>query len=154
VCVSTLEQLQQNLAFNREAMAQLLVVSTLLGGFAMTGFVALITTGAPGRLRRVLALLLCLSTLAFIFGTALDALLQAGMRQSAAALDEETIHGLLRLGQVAVRGMLVGTVALVAALGAFGFTCSRRMGLATAALAALTASAFILGTLRFSELVH
>ncbi len=148
------QQLLDNLSFNRDALSQLLVVSALLGGFGMSGLIALVLHDGRGRLRATLVVCMCIATLAFIFATTFGGLVLAGMQRASALQDAERIVGFLRLGQAAVRAMMVGSLFLVAGIGGVGFVHSRRMGFATLALAALTTLLFVLYAFRLAALLR
>lgn len=147
------DALWSNLEFNRAALSELLLVSTLLGGFSMTGVVALISLSDRRRLHRGLALLMTAATLLFIFATILVALLQPALNMPRGSLTDQQIMGLLRIGQWGVRMMLAATIALVTAIGMFGFVYSKRMGWLTLSMALGWGGAFVVYAARLAALL-
>ena len=109
------------LSYKREVLTQLLLVATILGAFSMSGVVALLVGPNRDRLHRFLFVALCVASLAFIFATALDAvLLPATGRKANANLTPEKIQTLLILCDSVVCSVILGAVALVVAGSHFG----------------------------------
>jgi hypothetical protein len=117
------------LSYKRDVLTQLLLVATILGAFAMSGVVAILVGPNRDRLHRFLFCALCLASLAFIFATALDAvLLPATGRKANLLLPPERIQTLSGLCDGVVWAVIIGALALVTAIGGFGFAFSRRLG--------------------------
>ncbi len=138
----TRDVLYDMLLFKRNALEQLVIVSTVFGAFSVGGLVALLVAPTRDRLRSYLFVMLCIASLAFIFGTAVDAVILPGMHRSPDGLDAIQIRGLLDLGEVPIWSVLIGSFALIAAIAGFGFTFSKRLGWSVLALAFATLVAF------------
>ncbi len=138
-----LDQLVQLLEFRRDAMGQILIVSTLLAAMAMSGLVYLLADKERGRLRSALVISLTCATLLFLFGTILDALILPGMTRAIAVRHEGQIRGFLVLGRLVVYALLLGTIVLLATLGALGFLFSKKTGAWTAAAAGAAVAALV-----------
>jgi amino acid transporter len=130
-------------AYKREVLVQFLLVATILGAFSMSGLVALLTGARRDRLHSFLYATLALASLAFVFATALDAILLPVMRRRSSELEPEVAAGLLRLGDAVIWGVIVGTLALVGGLAVSGFVFSGRMGVLMLAAVALTIALFL-----------
>jgi hypothetical protein len=143
------------LSYKREVLTQMLLVATILGAFSMSGVVALLVGPHRDRLHRFLFVTLCLASLAFIFATALDAiLLPVTGRKTNASLPPQKLAGLLALGDVVIWSMIAGALALMVAMGGFGFAFSRRLGWLSAGAAALAVSLLILEFLNLAALAN
>lgn len=130
-------------AYKREALAQFLLVATILGAFSMSGLVALLTGARRDRLHGFLFAALALASLAFVFATALDAVLLPVMRRRPSELEPEVAAGLLRLGDAVIWGVIVGALALLAGLSVSGFVFSRRLGVLVLVAAVLALALFL-----------
>jgi hypothetical protein len=131
------------IAYKHEVLAQFLLVATILGAFSMSGLIAVLTGNRRDRLHSFLFVALALACMAFVFATALDAILLPMMRRRASNVQPEIAAGLLRLGDVVVWGVIAGTLALVAALAGCGFAFSRRLGVLLLAAAVLAVALFV-----------
>jgi hypothetical protein len=116
-------------------LTQFLLVATILGAFAMSGVVALLVGPNRDRLHRFLFAALCIASLAFIFATALDAVLLPASRRGVNERQPEAVAALLRLGDAVIWGVIVGALALVVAQAASGFAFSHGVGVLTLAAA-------------------
>ena len=132
----TLEQLVTILDFKRDEMSQMLLVSTLMAVVAMSVVVVLVSGSERGKLRSVLLVSLTASSLIFIFATMLDVCILPAMKHNATHPVATQISGLLRLAQVVVMSLMLGSIVLFASLGSLGFVYSRRVGVWTISLAA------------------
>jgi hypothetical protein len=121
----------------------LLLVATIFGAFSVSGVIALLVADKRGHLFHFFFLLLTFASLAFIFATALDAIMLPGMKKSDTAYQPEQLRGLLDLGEVVIWAVLLGTLALAVAIAAFGFAFSRATGLVVAAMSVLTVGLFV-----------
>ncbi len=136
-----MDQLIETLAFRREALVNFLLVSTILGAFAMSGVFALLTASTASRLRSFLFLILTAASLLFVLATALAVIILPAMGR-AGSLVASQIQGLLSLYRVVMLSIVVGTFLLVSALGGLGFMVSRRVGIGTLLAAFVTCVAF------------
>ena len=119
-------------SYKHEDLTQLLLVAMIFGAFSMSGVVAILIRPNRDRLNRFLFLALSVASLAFIFVTALNAvLLPATARKANMDLSPETIRTLGALCDGVVWAVIPGAMALVTAIGSFGFTFSRRLGFVT-----------------------
>jgi hypothetical protein len=137
-----LAQLVDRLSHSHEVLGQLLLVATIFGAFSISGVVALLVSTERSRLRSFLFLMLSVSSLAFIFATSLDAVFLPAAKRPASLRDPDVVAGLLGLADVVIWSIIVGTAALMAAMGAFGFAYSRRLGYLVLVLTILTTAAF------------
>jgi hypothetical protein len=139
------------MAYKREILTQLLMVATIFGAFSVSGIVALLVADRKGHLFHFFFLMLSLASLAFIFATALDAILLPGMKRDESAYTAEQVVGLLNLGDFVIWAILIGTLALGAAVAGFGFVFSRTIGLVVLAMSVVTIAAFVVSA---SYLAH
>src|SRR5439155_23371630 len=95
----SMELLHDQLLYKRAVLEQLLIVATIFGAFSVSGVIALLVAPARGRLRTYIFLALCVASLAFIFATALDAILLPGMHRDPSAQTQRELRGLLDLGE-------------------------------------------------------
>lgn len=127
-------------AYKTRDPPQLLLVATILGAFSMSGVVAILVGPNRDTLHRFLFFVLCIASLSFIFATALDAvLLPATARKANLNLTADKIEALSSLCDGVVWAVILGAVALVTAIGSFGFVFSRRLGFLVAAAAVTVA---------------
>lgn len=136
-----MDQLIETLAFRREALVNFLLVSTILGAFAMSGVFALLTLSSASRLRSSLFLILTAASLLFVLATALAVVILPAMGRPD-SLAASQIQGLLSLYRVVMASIIVGTFLLVASLGGIGFLVSRRVGTGTLLAAFATCVVF------------
>jgi hypothetical protein len=129
--------------YKREALKQLLIVSTIFGAFSVSGVVALLTGELRGRLRTFLFVALCIASLAFIFGTSLDAIMLPAMLRPASTRNADQAAGLLELGDAVFFAVMIGALALIVAIGGFGFAFSKRIGWTIVCAAAATLVLFV-----------
>jgi hypothetical protein len=148
-----MELLHDQLLYKRAVLEQLLIVATIFGAFSVSGVIALLVAPTRDRLRTYIFLALCVASLAFIFATALDALLLPGMHRDPSGQTQREVRGLLDLGEAPIWGVLVGTLALIAALGGFGFAFSRRLGWIVLALSLATLVAFVASAIHLARLL-
>lgn len=136
-----MDQLIETLAFRREALVNFLLVSTILGAFAMSGVFALLTVSTASRLRSSLFLMLTAASLLFVLATALAVIILPAMSRSGTLVASQ-IQGLLSLYRVVMLSIVIGTFLLVSALGGLGFMVCRRIGIGTLIAAIATCVAF------------
>jgi hypothetical protein len=145
--------LVDRLAYARELLSQLLLVATIFGGFSIGGVVALLVAPERDRLRGYLFLMLCASSLAFIFATSLDAVLLPAAKRPASERDAQVVAGLLQLAEVVAWSVIAGTACLWSAIAAFGFAFSRRLGILVLAIAVPVLFGFIALLVRLAILL-
>src|SRR5579883_629902 len=134
-------QLLEMLAHKRELLTQILLVASILGAFSVSGLVALMVGEARAKLHRFLFLSLCIAALAFIFAMTIAAILLPVM--SMTLKTPGPVWTLLYLSQFVDLSMLIGYMALFAAVGGMGFTYSRRIGYIVLAATIFTFCVFI-----------
>ncbi len=137
-----IDQLRDLIAYSRQVLELLLAVSSIFGGFAITGVVALRAEERRDRLHATAFFAFSIAALAFIGATALDAIwLPVSRLQRLSTVG--ALSTVLSVSDTIVWLVLVGAASLVVAVGTFGFARSRRMGVAVACTAALMVAIFV-----------
>lgn len=130
------------LEFKRQVLTDLLIVSTLLAGIAMSGMLFLLSDKQRSTLRTALVVSMTAAMLLFLLGTIVDVIILPGMRRAAEVNHPAQIRGFIILSRFVVYTLLTGTAILTASIGALGYLHSRWAGRCTAAAAAITALLF------------
>lgn len=126
--MSNTQPLLEILTYKREVLEQLLTVSSIFGGFAVTGTIALRSDGEPKASGSVAFLAMAVASVAFIFATAFDAIWLPVSRNVAHA-SLTTIQTVISLGDSVAWSVIVGAACLATAGALLGFARSRAMGI-------------------------
>jgi hypothetical protein len=148
-----LDQLLDMMAYKREVLTQLLLVATIFGAFSVSGVVALLVADRRNHLFHFFFLMLTFASLAFIFATALDAILLPGMKRTEAGYTADQVRGLMQLGDVVIWSVLVGTLALSIAIAGFGFVFGRTIGIIVLVMSTATVALFIASAIHLARVL-
>ncbi|MCE9619164.1 MAG: hypothetical protein K8R92_04575 [Planctomycetes bacterium] len=133
------------LSYKRQILEQFLTVSSIFGGFAVTGVIALRTDTNRDRVHTLAFGAMAVAAISFIFATALDAIwLPVSHMDKYKTAKATTIQTLLDTGEGVVWSVLIGAISLVIAIGLLGFSRSRSMGFFVLLITLFAISAYIL----------
>jgi len=121
------QALLEVLAYKREVLQQLLAVSSIFGGFAVTGMIALRSDGVSGRSGSIAFFAMAVASIAFIFATAFDAI-WLPVSHNVEHASPATIQTIIALGDSVAWAVIAGTASLATAGALLGFARSRMMG--------------------------
>jgi hypothetical protein len=122
------QSLLEILAYKRQVLEQLLTVSSIFGGFAVTGTIALRSDGESHRSGSIAFFAMAVASVAFIFATAFDAI-WLPVSHNVEHASPATIRTIIALGDSVAWAVIAGTASLATAGALLGFARSRMMGL-------------------------
>jgi hypothetical protein len=149
----TMDQLLQVLAFRGDSLVQLVMVSTILGGFSISGVLTLLSSRHAHHLRPALFCSFSTASALSILATTISVIILPHMGEAGNHRSPRKILGQLRLDRVALYTDLAGFVLLMGSLGGLGFLVLRRLGLISAAVVLSTAIAFFVCAMYLNQVL-
>lgn len=131
------------LTYKRLILEQLLSVSSIFGGFAITGVIAMRTERHRDRIHSLAFGALVVASVALIFATALDAIWLPLSHSPHVLQSVAGVQRLLVTGDSVAWAVLLGAASLMASISLFGFSRSRRMGYFVLTVTAVAVVVFI-----------
>lgn len=139
--------IELSLEYINQLASQIMLISTFLGGFSITTLTAILLSDKEGKLLNVLFVSTVISAASFIIAIfAMTSLIMFTTPGYPMAVTDADMM-LPRFG--GILAFLVGILSLVFMIGLSGWLKSRKLGIVTTILAAITLIVFLLMNVRF-----